>query len=159
MLDIQQIDLLPFCEEVANPLRKVYKREIKLIYPDEPVVIWADEMKMNQVLLILLDNALKYSKGKIEIYVSKKKEWAFIKIKDYGIGIPKDELSVIFERFYRVDKARHRETGGSGLGLSIAKRIVSMHFGKIKLESEERKGTEVTICLPIKNSSKGNSEL
>ncbi|WP_047152005.1 sensor histidine kinase [Aneurinibacillus tyrosinisolvens] len=158
-LDIQQIDLLPFCEEVANPLRKVYKREIKLIYPDEPVVIWADEMKMNQVLLILLDNALKYSKGKIEIYVSKKKEWAFIKIKDYGIGIPKDELSIIFERFYRVDKARHRETGGSGLGLSIAKHIVSMHFGKIKLESEEGKGTEVTICLPIKNSSKGNSEL
>jgi two-component system sensor histidine kinase ArlS len=149
-LDIQQIDLLPFCEDVVNPLRKVYKREIKLIYPDEPVIIWADEMKMKQLIFILLDNALKYSKGKVEIYVGKKKEWSFIKVKDYGIGIPEKELSNIFERFYRVDKARHRKTGGSGLGLSIAKHIVSMHFGKIKLESEEGKGTEVTVCFPIK---------
>jgi signal transduction histidine kinase len=112
-------------------------------------MIEVDELKMKQVLIILLDNAIKYSTDKIEVTVEKKQEGVIIKVKDYGIGIPKEDLAHIFERFYRVDKARSRATGGTGLGLSIAQTIVRQHKGEIFIKSEEEQGTEVVIHLPV----------
>jgi two-component system sensor histidine kinase ArlS len=110
---------------------------------------------MNQLLHILLDNALKYSKDSIDLFLSEKEhsvthqEGIEIRVKELGIGIPKDELHRVFERFYRVDPSRHRKTGGNGLGLSIARNIVRLHGGTIDIESKEHEGTEVTVFIPF----------
>lgn len=107
-----------------------------------------DELKLKQVLIILLDNAIKYSAEKIDVYLETDSQFVTISIRDYGIGIPESEISQIFERFYRVDKARSRETGGTGLGLSIAKNIIALHHGDIQIASKEGVGTEVTVRIP-----------
>ena len=98
----------------------------------------------------LVVNALKYSKSdKIDITVSKVNNFAQIEIKDYGIGIDEIHQDKIFDRFYRVDKARSRQTGGTGLGLSIVKSIVELHQGTIKLKSKHGEGCNFIIDLPI----------
>jgi signal transduction histidine kinase len=101
-----------------------------------------------------VSNALKYTGegGNIEVYSSKVYKDICIKVSDNGIGIQKDKLPHIFDRFYRVDKARSRDTGGTGLGLAIAKQSIESAFnGKIKISSEFNKGTEVTITIPVNN--------
>jgi signal transduction histidine kinase len=113
--------------------------------------IKADKYKIEQVLVNLIDNAIKYTKdgGVIKICILEEKDYITIEIEDNGAGIPKEHLDRIFERFYRVDKARSRQLGGTGLGLSIVKHIVSLHEGKIDIESEVNKGTKIRIALPI----------
>jgi two-component system, OmpR family, sensor histidine kinase ArlS len=101
------------------------------------------------LLFILLDNALKYSASSIELYIGYENDHVFLSVEDHGIGIPKEDIAHIFERFYRVDKARNRETGGTGLGLSIAKQIVDSHGGNINVVSKEGEGTSFTVTLPI----------
>ena len=98
-----------------------------------------------------MDNAIKYTKDKgiIKVLISKNKSYITLEIEDTGLGIPKEDLDRIFERFYRVDKARSRQLGGTGLGLSIVKHIVSLHDGKIDISSEINRGTKVTIYLPL----------
>lgn len=120
--------------------------------PEEDIFIYADQDKIEQVVLNILSNAIKYTgeNGKIEIEVQMAKDVGRIIIQDNGIGIPAKDLSRIFERFYRVDKARSRELGGTGLGLSIAKQIIEAHDGKIEIFSQENEpGTKVVITLPI----------
>jgi signal transduction histidine kinase len=99
---------------------------------------------------------MKYSNEKIEIFLEKNEKHAIIHVKDYGIGIPQEEINNIFERFYRVDKARGRKTGGYGLGLHIAKSIMKLHKGEIKITSKVGVGTDVVLLLPISN---GNIEV
>ncbi|HLO12834.1 MAG TPA: HAMP domain-containing sensor histidine kinase [Pseudoneobacillus sp.] len=149
ILEMNDVNLVALCQNILIQLRNVYKREITLQYDEDPIVIRADELKLKQVIIILLDNAIKYSHDKIEVLVEKDKQYAIVQIKDYGIGIKDDEIQHIFERFYRVDKARSRETGGSGLGLNIAKTIITMHKGEIKVESIEGLGTNVKLFLHI----------
>ena len=108
-------------------------------------------MKLKQVIIIFLDNAIKYSDDKIDFFVESHENKAILRIKDYGIGIPKDELQNIFERFYRVDKARSRKTGGTGLGLPIAKNIVRLHNGEINIQSKENEGTEIIVTFTLLN--------
>jgi signal transduction histidine kinase len=151
VLEIHEVNLVSLCQSILKQLKDVYKREIKLHYNEYPIVINADELKIKQIFIILLDNAMKYSNDKIEVFLEKNEQYAIIRIKDYGIGIPQEELETIFERFYRVDKARSRETGGSGLGLPIAKSILKLHKGEIKIKSNEGFGTEVELFLPIYN--------
>ncbi len=110
----------------------------------------ADPEKLNQVFINLLDNAIKYTpeQGRITITASQTDEAVAIEIGDSGIGIPKEDLSRIFERFYRVDRTRSRELGGTGLGLSIVKHIVEAHGGRITVESEIGKGSRFTLLFP-----------
>ncbi len=112
----------------------------------------ADKDGIERVVLNILSNAIKYTpdNGTIKVYVGFVYNDAYIKVIDNGVGIPKDDLSRIFDRFYRVDKARTRELGGTGLGLSIAKEILNQNKGSIDIKSEVGKGTEVVIRLPAK---------
>jgi two-component system sensor histidine kinase VicK len=114
-------------------------------------MIKGDRARIEQVLMNIITNALKYTPdgGRIDIYTFRSRQNVSIKIEDTGIGIPKEDLERIFDRFYRVDKARSRESGGTGLGLSIAKEIITLHGGDIIIESEHGKGTSVTVVLPL----------
>ena len=111
---------------------------------------FANRDKLEQVVINIISNAIKYTPdgGKIEVYTGKIYSDIYIKVVDNGIGIPKENLPRIFERFYRVDKARSRDTGGTGLGLAIAKQIMEEMGGGISITSEINKGTEVTITVP-----------
>ena len=113
--------------------------------------IKGDRARIEQVLMNTMSNALKYTPdgGKIEVFSGSSDGNVWVKIEDTGVGIPKEDLDRVFDRFYRVDKARSRESGGTGLGLSIAKEIVSKHGGDIQIESMQGKGTSITISLPI----------
>ena len=112
----------------------------------------ADKYGIERVVLNILSNAIKYTpeNGKIKIYVGFVYNDAYIKIIDNGIGISEQDLTRIFDRFYRADKARTREMGGTGLGLSIAKEILDQNKGSIDIRSELGKGTEVIIRIPAK---------
>jgi heavy metal sensor kinase len=115
----------------------------------EVVTVIGDKARLQQLFTNLIDNAIKYtSKGSIRVTVEKDEETVLVKIKDTGIGIPKEEQEKIFKRFYRVDKSRSRETGGVGLGLSIADWIANAHQGKIEVKSEIGKGSTFTVHLP-----------
>ena len=116
-----------------------------------PPVI-ADKYGIERVILNILSNAIKYTpdNGTIKVYVGFVYNDAYIKVIDNGIGIPESDLTRIFERFYRVDKARSRELGGTGLGLSIAKEILDKNKGSIDIKSKVGKGTEVVIRIPTK---------
>lgn len=113
--------------------------------------VTADRDKIEQVLLNIISNSIKYTQegGTISVYLGQVHSEAYVKVVDNGMGIPKKDLPRIFERFYRVDKARTREFGGTGLGLSIAKEIIEAHGGSIAIDSEIGKGTEVVINLPV----------
>lgn len=130
---------------------KVLSQTVRVrLLPPEPVRVKGDPDRLKQVLLNLVTNALKYTPDGGEVVLSLTVEggYAFLRVSDTGIGIPKDDLPYIFERFYRVDKARARQVGGAGLGLSIAKWIVEAHHGRIWVESEVGKGSTFTVQLP-----------
>ena len=113
---------------------------------------FADRDGIEQVITNVLSNAIKYTpeNGSIKVYVGCVHDDAYIKVIDNGIGVPEDDLPRVFERFYRVDKARSREMGGTGLGLPIAKEIIEANGGSIDMKSEVGKGTEVVIKVPVK---------
>ncbi len=114
---------------------------------DEKIMYYGDEELITRAIANLLTNAVKYSKSdKIDIILSKDDDEIKIQVKDYGIGIPEEHLPMIFERFYRVDKARSRKSGGTGLGLAIVKNIVELHNGTITVENNQ--GCIFTIILP-----------
>lgn len=119
---------------------------------DESISIQANADYVKQIILNLVDNAIKYTpeNGAVNVKIFTEKENAVIKVSDTGMGIPKEDQSRIFERFYRVDKARSREIGGTGLGLAITKHIVMNLGGTISVESELEKGSTFTVKIPIK---------
>ncbi len=114
-------------------------------------LFYGDRDRLEQVLYNIISNSIKYTRngGKIEVSAGQVYNSVYIKVKDNGIGIPEKDLGRLFERFYRVDKARSREQGGTGLGLAISKNIVDAHEGTISVTSQVNEGTEVTITLPI----------
>lgn len=126
--------------------------QLDIELPEEPLLIWVDKDGVIQVLDNLLSNAFKYSNEGTRILVRAIKQdekWARIEVIDQGMGIPHRDLSKIFERFYRVDKARSRAMGGTGLGLSIARQIILAHGGNIQIDSEWQQGTTVSFTLPL----------
>lgn len=155
-LKYEKIDLGLLAQAVEQSLRVLAQmKNITLTTKDpaEPIIIKGDESKLEKVLLNLVRNAIKYTdkNGQIDIWIAKNDGEVTINIKDTGIGIPEKDLPYIFERFYRVDKARSRNEGGTGLGLSIAKWIVEAHGGRISVVSEAGKGSTFTVHLPLKN--------
>ncbi len=117
------------------------------------VKVVGDKVRLQQLFTNLIDNAIKYTpEGSIRVTVEKKDGAALVKIKDTGIGIPKEEHEKIFKRFYRVDKSRSKETGGVGLGLSIAGWIANAHHGRIEVESELNQGSTFIVYLPIQKT-------
>ena len=145
-------DLVKKCQEKLQiEISKKQHKVENLVTANVPMV-YADKSGIERVILNVLSNSIKYTKekGSIKIYVGFVYSDAYVKIIDNGMGIPEEDLSRIFERFYRVDKARTRELGGTGLGLSIAKEILNQNNGSIDIKSEVGKGTEVVIRVPTK---------
>ncbi len=145
-------DLVKACQEkVQIEIDKKHHNVECFVTANVPPVC-ADRYGIERVVLNILTNSIKYTpeNGNIKIYVGFVYNDAYIKVIDSGIGIPEDDLSRIFDRFYRVDKARTREMGGTGLGLSIAKEILDKNDGSIDIKSEYGKGTEVVIRVPTK---------
>ena len=145
-------ELVKRCQEkLAIEIKKKGHKVNSFVTADVPLV-YADKDDIERVVLNILTNSIKYTpdNGKIKIYVGFVYNDAYIKIFDNGIGIPEDDLSRIFERFYRVDKARTREMGGTGLGLSIAKEILDKNGGSIDIKSKVGEGTEVVIRIPTR---------
>ncbi len=140
-------------DEVMIILESQYRQkklDIKFSIEDEQCELNVDRNRFKQMVLNILENAMKYTpeKGVIEISVSRMTGGISLSVSDNGMGIPKESLDRIFERFYRVDKARSREIGGTGLGLSIVKHIVQSMNGEIHVESEIDKGSKFTIFIP-----------
>ena len=121
------------------------------ILMEEDILVHADKDKMGSVMWNLVENALKYSgdNAQVQVRLEKNNNMLLVEVEDNGIGIPDDEKEYIFDRFYRVDKSRTRDKGGSGLGLSIVKWIVEAHKGTIEVESEVDKGTKFYLEIPI----------
>ena len=154
-----RIELGTLIEERITSLSKVTAPEkmARLIFdkPEEPVHVFGDEEELRQAIGNLIDNGLKYTPrhGSVRTELSSTGDQATIRIEDNGIGIPEEFLDRIFERFFRVDKARSREIGGTGLGLAIVKNICLKHDGNVEVESKDGKGTTFTITLPLHSDS------
>ena len=145
-------DLVKRCQEkLGIEIQKKNHNVSCFVTADVPPV-YADKYDIERVVLNILTNSIKYTPegGEIKIYVGFVYNDAYIKVFDNGIGIPEEDLNRIFERFYRVDKARTREMGGTGLGLSIAKEILDKNGGSIDIKSVVGQGTEVVVRIPTK---------
>ncbi len=151
MEEVHFAELVKNCVEKLQINARNKEQQLESFVIGDIPDIKADRDRIEQVVINILGNAIKYTQagGRITVYIGRTYNHVYVKIADNGIGIPKEDLSRIFERFYRVDKARSREMGGTGLGLSIAREIVEAHNGSISVSSEVGKGTEVTVRLPI----------
>lgn len=165
MLDLTRADQIEinYADEKTNVVQLVNQvfNDFKMIHPEfnfvmddditgEPIVpIYRNHLE--QILVILLDNAIKYSKDRKEIHIStaNTKKTVEIAVQDFGEGIAEENLKQVFNRFYRIDKARSRDQGGNGLGLSIAKKLTEEYHGNISLESSVGSGSIFRIKLPI----------
>ncbi|MEO6708806.1 MAG: ATP-binding protein, partial [Planctomycetota bacterium] len=138
------------CEARFAPLCEAKGLTLELRAPPEPLVVQGDEESLRQIVDNLLDNALKYTpaRGRIEVSARAREDEAVLEVSDTGIGIEPRDLERIFERFYRVDKARSRELGGTGLGLSIVKHLVHSLGGRVAVESKLGRGSTFRIVLP-----------
>lgn len=157
-IEDSEVDLGFLCCEVAERMLTVAAgKQINLLVdvPDTPLMVFGDESQLTQLLVILIDNAIKYSESGTYITVSAEKAGTMVvmKVVDQGIGIPEADLKKVFQRFYRVDKARSREEGGTGLGLSIAQWIVERHRGVIDASSEEGRGTTMVVKFTAYSST------
>ena len=155
-MDLSKIQLDEFLTDIINDakiLAELKEQSIDIVELTL-LVIEGDTNQLYQLFFNLIDNAIKYTpqKGKIWLSLRKMEQNAQIQIRDNGVGIDENELSNIFNRFYRVDKDRSRKTGGSGLGLAICKMIVDSHHGKIIVDSRISKGSTFTVLLPLSQS-------
>ncbi len=153
VLDLKEVKI----DEIIKNLLPLFQKsledkdiKVELNFEKDLPLLKVDPVKMEQVFINLIDNAIKYTeKGKIKISAFRKDNNIIIEFEDTGIGIPKEHIPRIFERFYVVDKARDKKKGGAGLGLSIVKHIILLHNGKVDVESKLGEGTKFIITLPI----------
>lgn len=146
---MEDVDLSALCKETIATFAGAYAREIQFHQMENGLYVQGNKDQLQQIVYILIDNALKYSKSEVKLMIFEHEHQAILKVTDYGQGISDDELPHIFDRFYRIDKARTRETGGAGLGLPIAKSIAELHHGNLVATSTWGEGTTFTLKLPI----------
>ena len=147
----EDVDVCQLAKEVCGNLKDVaYKKNVHLFIEGKEVYCRAVRPILEEVLYNLCDNGIKYNRddGTVSIHIEEEEENVRIVVKDTGIGIPREDISRVFERFYRVDKSHSREIGGTGLGLSIVKHGVTFLGGTVDMISELGKGTEITVILP-----------
>ena len=150
------VTLFAFAKAVNNVSRAVsldaqnHGHTLTVDAPENLPMVNGDRERIEQVIMNIVSNAIKYTPegGKIDMRAGVDGEMVWLKVSDNGIGIPEKDLPRLFERFYRVDKARSRQSGGTGLGLAIAKEILGQHQGDITIDSVYGEGTTVTITLP-----------
>ena len=148
VVDKESVNLALLGEQIVHTFQQAYERDIHFDAQSADLTIEANYDQMEQLIYILLDNALKYSEKAVVVAVSGTTQAVCLQVTDYGCGIGEEDQEYIFDRFYRVDKARTRSTGGTGLGLAIAKEITEMHNGTIALESIPNEQTTFTVTFP-----------
>ena len=158
--DAGEVDFRMEPFDACQAVRKVYEAmrldvakhglDLNLSLPAGPAWVLGDRDRIEQVIINITTNAVRYTSegGSVEMSAALKGSEVLLSVQDTGIGIPKEDIPRIFDRFYRVDKARSRALGGTGLGLSIAFEIVRRHNGRMEIESEVGKGTTMTVHLP-----------
>lgn len=152
-MHIAQVNINDLLEIILKRLKPIaQKRNIELLFESyRMITAEIDEVKLSLAVSNLIENAIKYNleDGWVRVSLNADHKYFYVKVSDSGIGIPEEAKDQIFDRFYRVDRARTRQTGGTGLGLSIAKSVVLMHNGAIKLTSKENEGTTFTMRIPL----------
>lgn len=152
-LHIEQVNINDLIEVILKRLRPIAKqRSIDVIFESfRPVVAEVDETKLSLAINNLVENAVKYNndEGWVRVSLDADHKYFYVKVADSGVGIPEELKEHIFERFYRVDKARSRETGGTGLGLAITKNVIQLHHGAIKVDTKLGEGTVFTVRIPL----------
>jgi signal transduction histidine kinase len=135
---------------VLNFEAELKNKELRMSVEGSDSRIFADKYRIDQVLMNLMSNAIKYTPegGNIDIRISETEDSVILEFEDNGIGIPEEELPLIFERFYRADKSRNRMTGGSGIGLAIVRSIIAAHGGTVEVRSSLNSGTCFTLTFP-----------
>lgn len=158
VLNFETVDVNELMEVVLKRLKPIaLKNNIEIIFESmRPVTASIDRVKFIIVLTNIIENAIKYNhpEGWVKITLNADHKFFYVDVSDSGIGIPEECKDQVFERFYRVDKARSRETGGTGLGLAITKNIVLLHKGTIKFYSKENEGTTFNIRIPLNYGGK-----
>lgn len=153
VMQVDNISINELIEQLLKRLRPIAeKRDIELIFESfRPVMADVDEVKISIALNNIIENAIKYNYdgGWVRVTLNADHKFFFVTVQDSGIGIPDDAHEAVFERFYRVDKTRSRETGGNGLGLALTKSVVALHKGSIRLYSKEKEGTTFTVRIPL----------
>jgi len=152
-MQIAQVSINELLELIMRRLRPIAKeRNVEMVFESfRSVIAEVDEVKMSLVFTNLIENAIKYNKegGTVKVSLNADHRYFYVRVEDTGIGIPEDAKKYIFDRFYRVDKARSRETGGTGLGLAITKSAVMMHKGNIKVSGKEGEGSVFVVRIPL----------
>lgn len=150
---VEQVNIVKLIEDIVQGLsEKMNRKQLYYVEPEgkTPILMEGDRDRLTQIILNLIDNAISYTpeKGKIAVECKELDNQIIVKVKDNGIGIPLTDRDRIFERFYRVDKGRSRNSGGTGLGLAIVKHLVESHHGTIQVQSKEGKGSVFTLIFP-----------
>lgn len=150
---ISEVNINEFLESILKQLQPIAdKRNIEIIFESvRPVMAQVDEVKLSMAFRNLIENAIKYNydNGWVRVSLNADHKFFYLKVSDSGVGIPEELQDNIFERFYRVDKARSRETGGNGLGLAITRNAILLHRGSIKVHSVEQQGTTFAVRIPL----------
>ncbi|MDS0526916.1 cell wall metabolism sensor histidine kinase WalK [Clostridium sp. SHJSY1] len=154
--EITKIDVNMLINDTLRSLRVLIREkniDLQLLLSNELLNLMSDYNKLKQLLIIFLDNAIKFSKveGRLDVITYKDKKNIYIEIKDYGVGIPKEDIKYLGDRFFKSDKSRRANVEGTGLGLSIAKKLVKVLNGELNIESELGEGTKIIVSLPIIN--------
>jgi signal transduction histidine kinase len=156
-LNVEKININELIDSIIKRLNPIAaNREIEIGFePFRPVIAEVDQVKLTLAISNLIENGIKYNKdnGWVRIYLNADHKYFYLKVEDTGEGIDEANLEHIFERFYRVDKARSRETGGTGLGLAITREVILLHKGAVKVHSVPGEGTTFSVRIPLKYMS------
>lgn len=160
-LETTWVSLDGLAQEAVDMVRPLAdKKSIAMVFEGDGAEAECDPMRIRQALNNLIDNAVKYTQegGEVRVCVETVGTDAVVTVKDNGVGMSAEHLDKIFDRFYRVDKARARETGGTGLGLHLVQRIAHLHHGRVEVESRENAGSTFRLVIPLKQKTDGSEE-